>query len=184
MIRTLSITATEWASVTDGRLWLVRGGDDCECSSDGGTWAGGGGFVLLPCPVCHDADSAPPAEFVQACAPCETCHEGRLWVQTAPDDMLDTGACPDCRIKLLGPCYQGDPNGLHFLGYAYPVGEPLPIYGDGNPLRREPHLYVSKNGVVWFASEAGSVEATARLAHCGPPESLVGKWALQLEVSE
>jgi hypothetical protein len=28
--------------------------------------------------------------------PCETCHLGQTWVQTAVDDMEPIGPCPDC----------------------------------------------------------------------------------------
>ena len=104
MSRRLTITAAEWASREGDTLWLVRESD---------VWD-------------EDGLLYQPDEFVEACAPCETCHEGRLWVQTAPDDMQDCGPCPDCRIELWAPCPDCDDDDGHtaVVGHAYPVGQP------------------------------------------------------------
>ena len=224
---TLTITAAEWASVQpDGTLWLARVGVPC--------------LTPRSCPkftrqMCRWGGTHPPAEFVQACAPCENpthrighksgLPECRNPSELGPGMHVNTYSfvpCVTCRIELVGPmdrlacgrarcsmghkahvwnvqCQDDSPHredvfcsgygdGTNYkwptvtLGHAYAIGQPLPIYGDGNPLRQEPHLYVSKTGVVWFASEQGSVNVTRHFAHYGPPETLVGRWALQLRV--
>ena len=117
----------------------------------------------------------PPVEFVQACAPCETCGDHRsLWhIGTKKNGRpSEWRPCPDCRIELMGPmdvlrcgrerrherhgshtwnvqCQDDSPHredvfcpgyaaeiGLVVpptvtLGYAYAVGEPLPIVAFG-----------------------------------------------------
>ena len=202
MTRQLTITAAEWASVQDGTLWLVREGDDCACSSDGGTWAGGGGFALS-CPICHDADSVPPAEFMQTAAPCvpsapwhERAHAGCNYLP----GHFSGGAlycnkcgwaapCPDCRIELVGPsdaCLNPDP--MHCavtLGHAYPVGSPLPIYDLSDQGHIWPALVILGIHRIIYAESATSESWLADgdlLAHAGPVEWLVGKWAIELRV--
>jgi len=177
-VRTLTITAAEWASVQDGTLWLVREG-----------WPEGYESVVSP---------VPPVEFVQACAPCEAC-DGTCFVIFRNGDLSETyygpTPCPDCRIELVGPCpdcggdgwtaehdsscdgYErcyalGCPvqvqcascqfTGIATLGHAYAVGEPLLLHD-------WPGMGISP----------GMLKA---LAHAGPVEWLVGKWALRLEV--
>lgn len=199
MTRTLTITALERASAQDGTLWLVRDGD----------WP-------KACPLadpesCNgehcDCRLGPPAEFVLACAPCETCHSTRRSSEWDVYDMRHNAPCPDCRIKLVGvcptcagdtndefhPCAKSQRDGQHCncsmeqdhchwcglewlgdgeidcppckntktvtLGYAYAVGQPALITAENVG-----HHYY-------------------RLAHYGPPESLVGMWALQLAVT-
>lgn len=96
----------------------------------------------------------PPAEFVQACAPCENpTHKldhrtglpiARNPMELGPGMHVNTVSyvpCPDCRIELEGPCPDcgGDPDysgefalictrchneGPTTLGFAYAVGEP------------------------------------------------------------
>ena len=229
MTRQLTITAAEWASVTDGTLWLVREGDDCACSSDGGTWAGGGGFALS-CPICHDADSVPPAEFMQTSAPCvpsapwhERAHAGCNYLP----GHFSGGAlycnkcgwaarCPDCRIELVSPCLLcggsgrtlGGPlgedvgdcrcamtEGLIVFGHAYAVGSPLPIIRgwarpDGDSSGDVLSVWKGHYGPdvvmqrAWNATaiQTQYADRTAALAHYGPSESLVGKWAIELRV--
>lgn len=172
MTRQLTITAAEWASVTDGTLWLVRE------RTDEWTWL-------------------PPAEFVQACAPCARCQDTRTIHRTTFPTP-----CPYCHIELVGPCptcavrhrwcgLDGKPRcdtyGLVTLGCGHAVGEPMPIYGDdGDDGATGEHLYASAIlGAVYL--HAGlhlhtGLDITDRLAHAGPPESLVGKLALKLEV--
>ena len=184
-MRTLTITAAEWASVQDGTLWLVREG-----------WPEGYESVVSP---------VPPVEFVQACAPCEnediTCHCGC------------EGPCPDCRIELVGLCPRCDgrgevkfdnwgdqcprcsSHGTVILGYAYPVGSPLPIIrgwsrSDGDSSGDVLSVWKGHYGPdvvmqrAWNATaiQTQYADRTAALAHYGPPESLVGKWAIELRV--
>lgn len=159
----ITLTAAEWASVQpDGTLWLA--------------WEG------TPC-MAHEFDS--PAEFVQACAPCGTCGDGRhfgvchdCWAMTTGPWCPNCGGycgdvhCPYCRVELVGPCQacKGmgaakfrncticDARGTVTLGYAYAIGQPL--------------LLTAENiGHHYF-----------RLAHYGPPETLVDRWAIQLRV--
>ena len=188
MNRRLTITAAAWASQdAQGRLWLVGERDDEW------TWL-------------------PPAEFVQACAPCETCHDTTgSNVQHGEFTRWDLGTCPSCRIELVGvcptcsgdtsaedhPCAKSQRDGQHCncswendichwcglewlgdgevscptcpggigtvtLGHAYAVGEPLLLHD-------WPGMGISP----------GMLKA---LAHAGPVEWLVGKWALRLEV--
>ena len=100
----------------------------------------------------------PPLEFVLACAPCETCVNTRQWWDQNAGPTGSDQPCPDCRIKLVWPCPWPQCNGTVTLGHAYAVGQPL--------------LLTAENiGHHYF-----------RLAHYGPPESLVGRWALRLAV--
>ena len=235
MTRTLTITALERASAQDGTLWLVRDGD----------WP-------KACPLadpesCNgehcDCRLGPPAEFVQACAPCETCHSTRRSSEWDVYDMRHNAPCPDCCIELVGscptcagdtndefhPCAKSQRDGQHCncsmeqdhchwcglewlgdgeidcppckntktvtLGYAYAVGQPLPIIlgwqrpdGDssGDVLsfwkwHYGPDLVMQR---AWNATaiQTQNADRTAALAHYGPPEALIGKWALQLAV--
>ena len=210
MTRQLTLTAAEWASVQpDGTLWLA--------------WEG------TPC-MAHEFDS--PAEFVQACAPCGTCGDGRhfgvchdCWAMTTgpwcPNCGGDCGdvPCPACRIELVGPCphpanrltrpldgnygaggqkcrdclaYRTDytdwspPEATVTLGHAYAIGQPLPIVtaisvhendGPWNAVQVS-QSGESLTGVVGYAA----TDLTAALAHYGPPETLVGRWAIMLKV--
>lgn len=171
MNRRLTITAAAWASQdAQGRLWLVGERDDEW------TWL-------------------PPAEFVQACAPCEAdgtsmeCdHKNMVW---HPGGEVFR-KCETCSIKLVGPCY-GDPwcygcERGHVLGYAYVVGQPLPIeqvISDVTGPGLE--VYVGTSAVRLVADpnqRTLGLDLTNRLAHYGPPESLVGKWAMCIEVKK
>jgi hypothetical protein len=100
--------------------------------------------------------------------------------------------CPDCRIELVGladdvqhPLVSGADLTVT-LGDAHAVGQPLPIMDSddiGDP-ESFVGLYVM-NGRIWYRSgdrSALDVELTAALAHYGPPETLVGRWAIQLRV--
>ena len=100
--------------------------------------------------------------------------------------------CPDCRIELVGPC----PEPGHaltrvctaVLGHAYAVGQPVPI--------RHWVGFIDPPDGEWLACSATTVAKqvchngglttypaiTDRLAHYSQPESLVGKWALQVQV--
>ena len=167
MSRTLTITATEVPAVqtalaTDGTLWLVAPAmKRLDATS--------GKFEWLP-----------PVEFVQACAPCETCKDERGQVTRWTQEWRP---CPDCRIELVSPCLLcggsgrtlGGPlgedvgdcrcamtEGLIVFGHAYAVGEPL-------LLQDWPGVGISP----------GMLKA---LAHYGPPEEQIGKWAIELWV--
>ena len=195
--RTLTITAAEWASVRDGSLWLVQEAD-----------VGQGGLLY------------PPVEFVEACAPCETCGDERAVFcpdcgERGPRECVGDGKphvdCPDCRIELVRPCPDPlhDPtrpdggwgicapgacdNGTITLGYAYAVGQPLPIIRgwsrpDGNSSGDVLSVWKGHYGPdlvmqrAWNATaiQTQYADRTAALAHYGPPESLVGKWAMEL----
>lgn len=203
-MRTLTITAAEWASAKDGTLWLVGEGSDCTEGDH--------------CYTAHDDNAQhPPAEFAQACAFCTAC-DARLW-DRGHNRKTD---CLDCRIELVGPCPHptdkltarmegnyGDGSqkcracgkwrsdsvgwqdgGTVTLGHAYAVGQPLPIVHQRRfmgPNGPSDFLMVWDSGRVqrWTASDDEWLRTgiTDRLAHYGPPESLVGKWALQLAVT-
>ena len=185
--RQLTTTAAEWASIrtegdpatfsaTGGRmvrtLWLVARGNE--------HW-------LMAPDEPKLISATPPVEFVQACAPCETCGDQRIATSGGPGYFkggrlhhLAGGQtvmeirCPDCCIELVGPCpYERDHtwltdcvncsnSGTITLGHAYAVGEPLLLHD-------WPGMGISP----------GMLKA---LAHYGPPESLVGKWAIRLWV--
>lgn len=113
--------------------------------------------------------------------------------------------CPDCRIELVGPCprckgagFLATDNGSFIqrslcscgggrctatLGYAYAIGQPLPIVGERNDGQR-PRIEVTDHGLVLLFSQDHNSNLTHRLAHYGPPETLVGRWALQLAVTQ
>ena len=214
MNRLLTITAAEWASVTDGTLWLVR-------PKRGEEWTMG--------PDPQKVADLPPVEFVQVCAPCETCGDqriatsggpgyfkgGRLHHRAGGQTIMEI-RCPDCRIELVGPCpdcggdgwtaehdsscdgYErcyalGCPvqvqcascqfTGIATLGHAYAVGKPLPIawgvcdlsvpfVGVWRPPYPPTVLFLDPD-------EDGT---PIDLAHAGPVEWLVGKWAIELRV--
>lgn len=264
---TIKLTLTEvplWREVPEGgTFWLVREPSyDLRCDNCGGS-------ASLPlerrCEN-HLAKPTPPAEFVQACAPCETCGNARRRTVRDLSGVETFGVpCPDCRIELVGPCptcngggmiahcgrtdngsdgpcvlaphaenfpcygdgdvaSDGSPvswcscgrcscgslqawteqgpcqycheqptPGTVTLGHAYAVGQPLPIvqvpflnvrqtpydfaHGHTGPL-----LEVTQNGrvLLWTHHDCGFRDVTANLAYYGPPESLVGKWAVEL----
>lgn len=190
-MRTLTITTAEWASVQDGTLWLVREGVPCATPHS--------------CPkftrqMCRWGGIHPPAEFVQACAPCETCHNTTGSNQQHGEfTRWDLLTCPDCRIELVGPCLVCQDTLEHYklpdrmycshtrktLGYAYAVGPPLPIYTPAShPIGTVDHLCFDRTLVVVVNVHEGvETDITDRLAHYGPPELLVGKWALHLAVA-
>lgn len=158
--------------------------------------------------------NGPPVELVQACAPCETCGGSRCAVP--PDCDCDRvtslnyalcthlpADCPDCRIELVGPC----PEPIHLdhtgctgtvtLGYAYAIGQPLPIIrgwarpdGDssGDVLSFWPGHYgpacVMQRAWNATAIQTQYADRTAALAHYGDPSALVGRWALELAVTQ
>ena len=191
MTRTLQLTPAEvaaWADVPEGgTFWLV--GDGVR------QYVG-----LKPMP------SRPPAEFVQACAPCPG---------VPPEDPTACGGaasfglndeCVHCRIELVGSCPLCGGTGKWVdcdfacndcegtatmpLGWAYAVGQPLPIrwYGgdpDSEPVDDAILVRLHTDGYYYadlWAPDGYVATITADLAHCGPPESLVGKWALQVQV--
>ncbi len=211
MKRQLTITAAEWASIrtegdpatfsaTGGRmvrtLWLVARGNE--------HW-------LMAPDEPKLISATPPVEFVQACAPCETCGDQRIAASGGPGyfkggrlhhlvggQTVMEIRCPNCRIELVGPCPNcpavgkcavcGDKgiytNGTVILGHAYAVGQPLPIRRQHPfaPFGGAGGYVVAWSGCVQFWTHGEVFGLTGRLAHYGPPESLVGRWALQLAV--
>lgn len=189
MTRTLTITVNEWESVRDGHLWIVRNAYRT--------------YLNL-----RAISSHPPADLLAAAAPCETCGGSRrLWhigtVATGPSEWR---GCPDCRITLVGECptcadraewcRYGDglpddnpacSNGNITLGYAYPVGEALPIYGPTTATDPYPRIQVYNDGVIGIAVTPGEMcqwPPDDTFAHYGDPAGLVGKWALELREVE
>ena len=180
----ITITAAEWASGwPGGTLWLVREGESCPLPDPGHCGS-------IPC---HDE---PPVEFVQACAPCENpthrighksgLPECRNPMELGPGMHVNTVSyvpCASCRIELVGPC---EIDGCRWsphrtLGYAYAIGQPLPIVND--TLGTGDCMIVDPDGDMWVLIDGVYDEPiTAALAHYGPPESLVGRWAIQLRV--
>lgn len=188
---TIELTTAEvtaWADVPEGgTFWLVREASyDLRCPTCGGS-------ASLPFEMTcadHRPVRTPPAEFVQACAPCEVC-TGTRHLHPAVSGDLHPMPCQVCRIELVRPCpncrgtgrTEGglcascDGRSTVTLGYAYAVGQPLPIvrlsldHGNIGCIAVDP-----ASGTVW----AGGKIITAALAHYGPPESLVGKWAVEL----
>lgn len=148
-----------------------------------------------------------PAEFVQACAPCETCDDTH---QLANYALRYLYPCPDCRIELVGPCptcrgwtrYEGDgkvcqqcdQSGAITIAHAYAIGEPLPIvqvpflsvrqtpYDFAHGLRG-PLIEVTQNGrvLLWTHPDGGFRDITDALAHYDLA-TLPGKWAQQFQV--
>lgn len=143
MTRTLLVTPAEVAAG-----WIVRPGDLCH--SVRCAWSG-------PPPWPDDCrckgQMQPPADLVAAAAPCETCVGSRLWWD---QNVRPTGAnrpCPDCRIALLGECLDPECDnscgGTVTLGYAYPVGDVLPIVGDGEIAGDFDYIEVVDGGEVY-----------------------------------
>lgn len=227
--RQLTTTAAEWASIrtegdpatfsaTGGRmvrtLWLVARGNE--------HW-------LMAPDEPKLISATPPVEFVQACAPCETCGDQRIATSGGPGYFkggrlhhLAGGQtvmeirCPDCCIELVSPCLLcggsgrtlGGPlgedvgdcrcamtEGLIVFGHAYAVGSPLPIIRgwarpDGDSSGDVLSVWKGHYGPdvvmqrAWNATaiQTQYADRTAALAHAGPVEWLVGKWAIELRV--
>ena len=134
--RTLQLTPTEaaaWAKVPEGgTFWLAR---PATCSN-----------TSQPCPwrTCSSSEGTcspiPPAEFVQACAPCETCGDTREYDGGEPRESIP---CPDCRIELVGPCPECNgggmvahcgrsDNGSDGPCVLAPHADNFPCYGEGD----------------------------------------------------
>lgn len=188
MSRHLALTAVEaqaFAATPVGEtFWLVREGDT----------------------LCGALGPIAPAEFVQVCAFCNAC-DARLWDHgqnrktDCPDCRIElVGECPTCAMPSgdAEPCYlHVQPNGTVTLGHAYAEGQPLPIAWEDD---FSPEWQVSHNPIVivtnerrpvtmpwpkvlaWHDPDAEPVgiDLTAAVAHCGPPETLVGQWAIAL----
>lgn len=183
MTRHLTLTAIEaqaFAATPVGEtFWLVREGDT----------------------LCGALGPIAPAEFVQVCAFCNAC-DARLW-DHGQNRKTD---CPDCRIELVGPCpICSEPTKRHpmdddvlmcymgtvTLGHAYAEGHPLPISdvwpdkppADGLmflPTGRAAYHKASRP-TFWLPGQSKGTEfSLRRLAHYGPPETLVGQWAIAL----
>lgn len=154
-----------------------------------------------------------PADLLAAAAPCATCRGDRVdrtfyeWGGKA--GTFDP--CPDCRITLLGECPQCEGTGMLILldwegelkvhsclwcngtgivtlGYAYPVGDVLPIDLHGHHdagtrpavlVENCAHRSVRLVRSTWSRGE----DITDALAHYGDPSALVGQYALQIAVT-
>jgi hypothetical protein len=128
-------------------------------------------------------------ELVGPCPECEGDGNFDGWDYATPDEQrtpenIETIDCDRC-----------DATGTVTLGHAYAVGQPLPI-SDYQECRsagaRHDHLCVYLNAGPEHASVtrihaslgvSDNEDITAALAHYGPPETLVGRWALQLRVT-
>lgn len=197
---TVELSAVEVANLpTEGTFWLVREGErDAKAEAMNHALA----VELFTRPDLRWPESSPPAEFTQACAPCE-CDGSRIdpLHRAVPDRQHLRRACTDCRIELVGPCFDcaDDPDysgefalictnclgdfSVH-VGWADAVGQPLPIYHESNEDYDEldPCLLVTVSGRIfyWNPPAGDSSDVSAALAHYGPPESLVGRYALEL----
>lgn len=152
----------------------------------------------------HLEANAPPAEFMQACAPCETCHDPIA-------HMLMVGItgrydpCPDCRIELVGPClvckgagflvnddgYRtlcscGGGRCISTIGHAYAAGKPMPIIhqrrfaGEHGPADFV-MVWDSGKAQLWSAGDdewLPRVDVTVAMAHYGDLAELDGKWLM------
>lgn len=203
--RTITLTAAEWGSVQpDGSLWLAWEGDDGCCD--------GASPICPPCqaeptPPAVFVRACAPCNLCGGGRHFGVCHDCWAWSTGpwCPNCGGDCGdePCPACRIELVGPCgvcdgdgyFDGwdystpddqrtpenietvdcadcDGTGTVTLGHACAIGQPLPIVRDAT------------NGTVlyWPAGNSTATDLTAALAHYGPPETLVGRWAIQLRV--
>lgn len=186
MSRQLPLTPTEAekfkALAVGESMWIVRAGEQDDPMLDA---------------------HYPPAEFVQACAPCETC--------VGPERKIYANgvgvSCPACRIKLVGKCRRcrgagflvnddgyrtlcscGGGRCIVNLGWVYVVGQPLPILGCDNIAPDDTHsgdcLFTAtlqgRVRVVQNSDYRNYESLTAALAHYGPPESLLGQWAIEV----
>jgi hypothetical protein len=91
-------------------------------------------------------------------------------------DALSVGAIDDW----------GKTKGLPINRKAYAVGQPLPIILGWPGVIAAPCLVVDPDGTDVYEHDGTSwcgPNLQGRLAHYGPPESLVGQWALQLAVT-
>lgn len=211
MTRPLPITAAEWASVQDGTLWLVReGGWPKACPLADPTDCNGEHCDCPLSPPVEFVQAAAPCVSCEGSrCDLDMCHncgneyeEPCARHQDHGSAICDQGCCPDCRIELVGECPRCEGTGNELLGlyrrctgcggtgtvtlgHAYAVGQPLPIYDpDDNRGLDAPCLMASTQGVVVFAATRSLVGTiiTDRLAHAGPPETLVGKWAMRIEL--
>lgn len=202
--RTITPTPTEAEKFTalavGESMWIVRAGTFRPSTRPGGM----------------EGIYDPPVEFVQACAPCETCEGSRLddaWCGTVCRDMGCTERecpprCSECKLAVHPPCRRCGGGGQdttriiptqcfvcsgtgrgYPLGYAYAVGEPLPMVGY---LPTPPHrdcVEVGNDGMIVWRREPGAYGGQAwrathhpadALARYGPPETLPGQWAIEV----
>lgn len=92
-----------------------------------------------------------------------------------------------------GYCHEQPAPGTVTFGHAYAAGQPLPIvaavalHGANLAALSWPNVQVSQRGDALTLASGNdwspSSDLTDHLAHYGPPESLVGKWALRLAVA-
>ena len=185
MTRILTITAAEWAAIQGGDGWIV----------------------------CPD-----PADLLAAAAPCSRRYEVFMGCTSCRITLV--GECPECRGTghIPADLQRGEfwhceacggmntstrrkcGYGTATLGYAYAVGEVLPICGPGSVGDRpdsyieikmihprmdgrhqwDIHKFTRNDGGGW-SQRAGSL--VAALAHYGDLAALVSQWALQIRVA-
>lgn len=102
----LHLTTAEWEQIkAAGSAVLFRAGETCvRC---GGSPMGFRPNSGAPCRRCHGTGVNPPAEFVEAGQPCETCDEEGHWPHLTDDGWVDD--CPEClngkrRVAAVVPC--------------------------------------------------------------------------------
>ncbi len=202
MNRQLSLTPTEAEKFTalavGGSMWIMRAGTFRPSTRPGGM----GGIY------------EPPVEFAQACAPCETC--GGSHCVVPPDCDCDRvtslnfalcnhppADCTICHIQLAWPCPRCEGTGNELLtmyrrcsdchgmmtatlGYAYAVGEPLPIidgdiahdsYPEGDLL----FVATFQDGSVHVVQDSDYLNesTTDRFTHYDLA-TLPGQWAIEV----
>lgn len=142
---------TAWADVPEGgTFWLLREGVR--------QYVG-----LKPMP------STPPAEFVQACAPCEVC-TGTRHLHPAVSGDLHPMPCQVCRIELVGPC----PTCLGKTGWH---GRDVPRTGVHNADRWFP---CNRCRADHYSAPTGTVILGHAYAVGQRQQTDDGKWAVEL----
>lgn len=153
--RTITLTPTEAekfkALAVGESMWLVREGVHWE-------------------PRVHYPTPRPPAEFVQACAPCGSDYHA------FPEGTYPGEYCHLCRIELVaicdtcdgqsgsmyggswGGCEPCNASGISRLGWGYAVGQPLPIVPFSTDHDDMPHICVDERPDSWLLLYPGSIE--------------------------
>lgn len=205
MTRQLTITAAEWASVQNGALWLVREGvrqgsglsspgpADASGSAFGGTSGSFPPVEFVQASALYETCGGTRIEPYPGGKqnPCPSC---RIELVGPADWCEDCQHVPmrHCRLDHHRIMFSGAVIATRTLGHAYAVGQPLPIIRgwsrpDGDSSGDVLSIWKGHYGPdvvmrrAWNATaiQTQYADITDRLAHYGPPESLVGKWAQQ-----
>lgn len=178
--------------VADGFGWVFLDGI-CGLCIEGGMEAHD--YTGRP----HVGD-VPPLEFVEACQPCDNKYH-TFYLH----DVGDNG-CPDChngrrRCELVVPCCHnqatcrdfsrphcawrtdGTADGLVTVATVVAVGEPLPVVDRIGNVTTNEAVVLGANS-MWHVKQLGdnSEEQRINLPPDVDPQSLVGQWALRVEV--